>query len=140
MKTVKEVSGITGVSIRTLRYYDETGLLKPTELTEAGYRLYDNKALEKLQEIVNHTLACMSEENVEERVHKFGSLEKYKEYLTSVNRGQHASSRVILPVFCVILRRRTSSTPPSSALKTGRIPTAEVEESEQFELACLQGT
>ena len=52
MKTVKEVSMITGVSIRTLRYYDEIGLLKPTELTETGYRLYDNKALEKLQEIL----------------------------------------------------------------------------------------
>lgn len=52
MKTVKNVSEITGVSIRTLRYYDEIGLLKPTELTEAGYRLYDNKALEKLQEIM----------------------------------------------------------------------------------------
>lgn len=52
MKTVKDVSEITGVSIRTLRYYDEIGLLKPTELTEAGYRLYDNKALEKLQEVL----------------------------------------------------------------------------------------
>ena len=52
MKTVKDVSEITGVSIRTLRYYDEIGLLKPTELTKAGYRLYDNKALEKLQEIM----------------------------------------------------------------------------------------
>ena len=52
MKTVKDVSEITGVSIRTLRYYDEIGLLKPTALTEAGYRLYDNKALEKLQEIM----------------------------------------------------------------------------------------
>ena len=52
MKTVKEVSKITGISIRTLRYYDKIGLLKPTELTKSGYRLYDNKALEKLQEIM----------------------------------------------------------------------------------------
>lgn len=52
MKTVKDVSEIVGVSIRTLRHYDEIGLLKPTELTEAGYRLYDDKALEKLQEIM----------------------------------------------------------------------------------------
>ena len=52
MKTVKDVSEITGISIRTLRYYDEIGLLKPTELTAAGYRLYDNKALERLQEIM----------------------------------------------------------------------------------------
>lgn len=155
MRTVKEVSEITGVSIRTLRYYDEIGLLKPTELTEAGYRLYDGKALEKLQEImffrelevplneikkimdtpdydkeqvlltqkilleqkrnrlngiielitdvmkgvntmsfeafsnedvqkiVNHTLECMSKDSIEEQVKKFGSLEKYKEYLSS---------------------------------------------------------
>ena len=155
MKTVKEVSMITGVSIRTLRYYDEIGLLKPTELTETGYRLYDNKALEKLQEIlffreleiplidikkimdtpnydkeqilimqkrmleqkrnrlngiielitdvmkgvntmsfeafsneevqkiVNHTLECMSKENIDAQVQKFGSLENYKEYLSS---------------------------------------------------------
>lgn len=52
MKTVKEVAELTGISIRTLRYYDEIGLLKPTQVTEAGYRLYDEKALAKLQEIL----------------------------------------------------------------------------------------
>lgn len=52
MKTIKEMSEISGVSVRTLRYYDEIGLLKPTRLTDAGYRLYDNKALERLQEIM----------------------------------------------------------------------------------------
>ena len=52
MKTVKEVSKITGISIRTLRYYDEIGLLKPARVTEAGYRLYDDQELEKLQEIL----------------------------------------------------------------------------------------
>ena len=56
MKTVKDVSDITGISIRTLRYYDEIGLLKPTKLTESGYRLYNNKALEQLQEIIPHIL------------------------------------------------------------------------------------
>ena len=155
MKTVKDVSEITGVSIRTLRYYDEIGLLKPTELTDKGYRLYDNKALEKLQEImffreleipltdikkimdnpnydkeqallaqksmleqkrnrlngiielitdvmkgvstmsfgafnneevqqiVNHTLECMSMESLEGQVQEYGSMEKYKEHLAS---------------------------------------------------------
>jgi DNA-binding transcriptional MerR regulator len=52
MKTVKEVSEIFKVSIRTLRYYDEIGLLKPTKLTKAGYRLYDNNEMEKLQQIM----------------------------------------------------------------------------------------
>ena len=36
MKTVKEVSELIGISIRTLRYYDEIGLLKPTKITAAG--------------------------------------------------------------------------------------------------------
>ena len=52
MKTVKEVSNLTGISVRTLHHYDEIGLLKPTELTEAGYRLYDDTALERLQIIL----------------------------------------------------------------------------------------
>lgn len=167
MKTVKEVSMITGVSIRTLRYYDEIGLLKPTELTEAGYRLYDNKALEKLQEIlffreleiplidikkimdtpnydkeqilttqkmlleqkrnrlngiielitdvmkgvntmsfeafskdevqkiVNHTLECMPKEHIDEQVQKYGSLENYKEHLSSGFANEQAMTDII---------------------------------------------
>lgn len=52
MKTVKEVSKLTGVSIRTLHYYDSIGLLHPTKTTESGYRLYDDTALERLQHIL----------------------------------------------------------------------------------------
>ena len=52
MKTVHEVSELSGVSIRTLQYYDRIGLLSPADRTEAGYRLYDNAALEKLQQIL----------------------------------------------------------------------------------------
>lgn len=52
MRTVKEVSDLTGISVRTLHYYDEIGLLKPTGKSEAGYRLYDDKALETLQQIL----------------------------------------------------------------------------------------
>ena len=50
--TVKEISDVSGVSIRTLHYYDEIGLLRPTSKSEAGYRLYDDKALELLQQIL----------------------------------------------------------------------------------------
>ena len=167
MKTVKDMSEITGVSIRTLRYYDEIGLLKPTKLTKSGYRLYDNKALEKLQEImffkeleiplmnikkimedpnydreqvlsdqkslleqkrnrlngiielitdvmkgvntmsfeafsneeirkmVNHTLKCMSKESLDEQVKKYGSMEKYKEYLVSGFNNEQAAADLL---------------------------------------------
>jgi len=49
MKTVQEVSKLAGISIRTLHHYDAIGLLSPTTTTEAGYRLYDEAALERLQ-------------------------------------------------------------------------------------------
>ncbi len=52
MKTVNEVSKITGVSVRTLHYYDAIGLLKPTAQTEAGYRLYDDAAIARLRNIL----------------------------------------------------------------------------------------
>ena len=52
MMTVNEVSKLTGVSIRTLQYYDTIGLLKPIKYTESGYRLYDDTSLERLQQIL----------------------------------------------------------------------------------------
>lgn len=52
MKTVKEVSKLTGVSVRTLHHYDAIGLLKPSCVTEAGYRLYDDRALQRLHSIL----------------------------------------------------------------------------------------
>ena len=52
MKTVNEISKITGVSVRTLHHYDSIGLLKPAKVTEAGYRLYDDTALKRLQQIL----------------------------------------------------------------------------------------
>lgn len=52
MLTVHQVSEFAGVSIRTLQYYDRIGLLPASEYTEAGYRLYDDSALERLQQIL----------------------------------------------------------------------------------------
>ncbi|OOM80204.1 MerR family transcriptional regulator [Clostridium sp. BL-8] len=52
MRTIKQVADLTGISVRALHYYDEIGLLKPSEITEAGYRLYDEEALKTLQQIL----------------------------------------------------------------------------------------
>ena len=52
MKTVNQIAKQTGVSVRTLHHYDAIGLLKPTTITEAGYRLYDADALERLYLII----------------------------------------------------------------------------------------
>lgn len=52
MKSISQVAKLTGISIRTLQYYDEIGLLKPSTLTASGYRLYDDDALQTLQQIL----------------------------------------------------------------------------------------
>lgn len=52
MKTVKEMSQLSGVSVRTLHYYDEIDLLKPTVVAENGYRYYDHLAISRLQEVL----------------------------------------------------------------------------------------
>lgn len=52
MMTVAEMSRLTGVSVRTLHHYDSIGLLKPDQVTEAGYRLYGDDALRRLRSIL----------------------------------------------------------------------------------------
>lgn len=49
---VNEVAKLTGVTVRTLHYYDEIGLLRPSEISESGYRYYDEDALALLQQIM----------------------------------------------------------------------------------------
>lgn len=50
--TVKDISRISGVTVRTLHHYDEIGLLKPAYTAENGYRMYDDTSLKKLQSIL----------------------------------------------------------------------------------------
>ena len=52
MRTISQVAELANISIRTLQYYDEIGLLKPSELTKSSYRLYNEEALQKLQQIL----------------------------------------------------------------------------------------
>ena len=69
MKTVKEVSRLTGVSVRTLHHYDTINLLKPSRVTEAGYRLYNEAALEKLYMILVFRELGLSLKEIAEILH-----------------------------------------------------------------------
>lgn len=48
---INKVAELTGVTVRTLRYYDKIGLLKPASKTEGGHRLYTNEEIKKLQQV-----------------------------------------------------------------------------------------
>ncbi|WP_079509243.1 MerR family transcriptional regulator [Mesobacillus jeotgali] len=52
MFRVKEVANLTGVSVKTMHHYDKIGLLKPEDVTNAGYRLYSDRDLERMQQIL----------------------------------------------------------------------------------------
>ena len=60
MKTVKEVSRMTGLSIRALHHYDAIGLLPPSSTTAAGYRMYDDAALERIAAALEYNAAALS--------------------------------------------------------------------------------
>ena len=69
MKTVTEVSRLTGASVRTLHHYDAIGLLTPTHVTEAGYRLYDEQAVERLHMILVYRELGFSLERIRQILH-----------------------------------------------------------------------
>jgi DNA-binding transcriptional MerR regulator len=72
MRTVKEVSKLTGVSVRALHHYDTIGLLKPTKVTQAGYRLYDDETVEKLYLIMKHIIIMRQQKKVKLVLEWFG--------------------------------------------------------------------
>ncbi|AKG03986.1 MerR family transcriptional regulator [Salimicrobium jeotgali] len=69
MVKVKEIAELAGVSVRTLHHYDEIGLLTPAKVTEAGYRVYSDKNLDTLQQILFFKELGFSLEKIKEIMH-----------------------------------------------------------------------
>lgn len=83
---ISEVAKLSGVTVRTLHYYDEIGLLKPSKTTEAGYRMYSIEDLEKLQQILffrelEFPLNEIKEIMINPKYDKIEALNKHKELL-----------------------------------------------------------
>ena len=70
MYTIKKLAAIANISTRTLRYYDEIGLLKPTSYTESGYRLYDEVAVDMLQQILLYKTMGMPLTEIHQVIYK----------------------------------------------------------------------
>ena len=63
--TAGTLAELAGVSTRTVRYYDQRGIVSPTDYTESGYRLYDDTALLKMQQISMLKFAGFSLEEIQ---------------------------------------------------------------------------
>jgi len=64
--TVQKLGKIVGISTRTLRYYDEIGILKPARINSSGYRIYGQSEVDKLQQILFYRELDVSLENIKE--------------------------------------------------------------------------
>jgi len=66
--TVQKLGKLAGISTRTLRYYDEIELLKPAKVNSSGYRIYGQKEVERLQQILFYRELGMSLDRIKEIV------------------------------------------------------------------------
>ncbi|WP_291651501.1 MerR family transcriptional regulator [Clostridium sp.] len=64
--TIKKLAELAGVSARTLRYYDEIGLLKPCRINSSGYRIYGQKEVDLLQQILLYRSLDMKLEDIQD--------------------------------------------------------------------------
>lgn len=80
--TVQKLARMAGISTRTLRYYDEVGILKPARINSSGYRIYGEKEVDQLQQILFYREMGVSLENIKRIVtaHDFDALQALKEH------------------------------------------------------------
>ena len=92
MRTISQVAELTGISIRTLQYYDEIALLKPSKLTESGYRLYDDEALQKLQQILFFKELGFKLKEIKEILLKRNRTDRLIQLLSRLEKGEQCMS------------------------------------------------
>lgn len=98
--SIKQLSELAGVSARTLRYYDEIGLLKPSRTNQAGYRYYGEKEVDLLLQILFYRERGFGLDRISEIVYRpdFDKLEALYEHLAQLTREQARLSHLIRTV------------------------------------------
>lgn len=95
--SIRELSELAGVSARTLRYYDEIGLLKPLRTSEAGYRFYGEKEVELLQQILFYRERGLELEQIAATLYnpKFDIQSALREHLLELEQQRRRTDRLI---------------------------------------------
>ncbi len=108
MYTVKQLSNLAGVSPRTLHYYDEIGLLKPTSVEDNGYRRYGEQAVYQLQQILFYRELGFSLEEIKEIVTRpdFNLLHALEQHKNALRGRQVRLGRLIETVEQTILHMK----------------------------------
>ena len=98
--SIKELSELAGVSARTLRYYDEIGLLKPSRVNEAGYRYYGEREVESLQQILFYRERGFELKIIQRIIYddNFDMLNAMEEHLQALEKQKADTEALILTV------------------------------------------
>jgi len=120
--TVQKLGQMAGISTRTLRYYDEIGILKPARINSSGYRIYGQSELDRLQQILFYRELGVSLESIKDLVcaSSFDGAKALKEH-----REKLLEKRVQLDLLI-------SNVDKSIALTEGRITMMDKEKFEGF--------
>ena len=121
MYTVKQLSTLAGVSVRTLHYYDEIGLLKPSTMGENGYRYYAEEALIRLQQILFYRELDLSLEDIKHVITHpgFDVLEALTAHRQALGQRVERLNRLITTVDKTISHLKGKSTMNSKGLFEG---------------------
>ncbi|HBA63351.1 MAG TPA: MerR family transcriptional regulator [Lachnospiraceae bacterium] len=97
---IKELAGLAGVSARTLRYYDQIGLLKPLCKSEAGYRVYGEEEVNRLQQILFYKERGLELSEIRNILSEkeFDVLQALTEHLEALQKQQERITRLIATV------------------------------------------
>ncbi len=131
MYTVKEVASIAGVSVRTLHYYDEIGLLRPTSVGGNQYRYYDDQALLRLQQILLYRDMGMELRQIRQMLDNpdFNMVSALREHRKRLEQRIHDFEKLIETVDNTIQHLEEGSSMAPKKLFTGFTP----EQQEQYE-------
>ena len=105
---IREVTELAGVSARTLRYYDEIGLLKPARVSEAGYRFYGERELELLQQILFYRERGFDLKQIQKVLYQkdFDILHALEELLSVLEKQQARTEALIRTVRLTIASKK----------------------------------
>lgn len=110
--TVQKLGLLAGVSTRTLRYYDEIGLLKPARINSSGYRIYGQAEVDRLQQILFYRELGVSLEEIKEIVSSptFDAVQALREHRAKLLEKRAQLDRLIANVELTLAQREGTKT------------------------------
>jgi DNA-binding transcriptional MerR regulator len=95
--TVKQLASLAGVSVRTLHYYDEIGLLKPDSISDNGYRHYGKQGVLRMQQILFYRDLDLSLESIRDLINQpeFDVVRALQAHRTSLQERAHRLDKLI---------------------------------------------